>query len=321
MKVKEGMMSEDLNLRRNAHRLTQALGPKLSDALVDPNVNEIMLNPDGKLFFEIFKEGMREAGFMDVSQSITLIRTAASILNQDLDRDRPIVSGELPYDGSRFEALLPPLTKAPCFCIRKHNSQNSSLADLLDEGLLNKKQLQLLTFALTSRQSLLIAGATGCGKTTLINALLNELSTLNPKERVILIEDTRELNLNLKNQVSLLSNNKASMCDLLRSTLRMRPDRLVIGEVRGAEALYLIDALSTGHQGGIASIHAGSISQSLKRLSLLISRHPSCPKFIEPTIAEALDLVILLKNNPYRHIETIAKVEGFDGQNFIFSVL
>lgn len=314
-------MSEELNLKRNAHRLNQALGPKLNDALGDPKINEIMLNPDGRLFFEIFKEGMCEAGFMDEGQSITLIRTAASILNQDLDRDRPIVSGELPYDGSRFEALLPPLSKAPCFCIRKHNAQNSSLIDLLHEGLLNKKQLQVLTTALIQRKSLLIAGATGCGKTTLINALLNELSNLNPQERVILIEDTRELNLSLKNQVSLLSNNKTSMCDLLRSTLRMRPDRLVIGEVRGSEALYLIDALSTGHQGGIASIHAGSLSQSLKRLGLLISRHPSCPKFIEPTIAEALDFIVLLKNHPYRHIESIARVEGFDGQNFIFSVL
>lgn len=302
-------------------RLYLALGPSISEALVDPHVTEIMLNPDGRLFFDIHIEGMCEAGFMDATTAQTLIMTIAGLVDYEIKRHSPIISTEIPYDRSRFEGLLPPLVKAPCFCIRKHNALSLSLDELTLTGMMKTYERELLDEALATHQNLLICGGTGCGKTTLINALLDEIGTLAPYERIICIEDTRELQLKLKNTLSLLANEQVSISTLLRSTLRLRPDRIIIGEVRGAEALDLLDTLCSGHQGGIASLHAGSIHQCLKRLTLLVTRHPQAPKKIEPLIAEAIDLIVLLASEPSRHIQDIVRLCDFDGQNFVFEHL
>ncbi len=299
-------------------RLYYALGARIVGLLEDPHVNEIMLNPDGKLFFEHYKKGMIFSEFMDATSAQTLILTIVGLVDFNLKRDSPIISTEIPYNHSRFEALLPPLVKAPCFCIRKHCDHNLSLEDLAFNSFLTSSQKQLLENALKTHKSLLISGPTSCGKTTLIKALLDHIGKISPTERLICIEDTRELNLKLDNSISLLANETVSISTLLRSSLRLRPDRLVIGEVRGAEALDLLDALCTGHRGGIASIHAGSIFQTLKRLTLLVSRHPRAPRQIEPLIVEAVDFVVQLTFAPKRQITQIARLKDFDGQNFIF---
>lgn len=299
-------------------RLHYALGADVLKLLEDPNVSEIMLNPDGKLFFEHQQKGMLFSKFMDAASAQTLILTVAGLVDFNLKRECPIISAEIPYNHSRFEALLPPLVKAPCFCIRKHSAKDISLKDLALKGFLTANQCHLLEDALKTHQSLLISGPTSCGKTTLIKALLDHIADSTPSERLICIEDTRELDLRLDNSISLLANEAVSISTLLRSSLRLRPDRIVLGEVRGAEALDLLDALCTGHRGGIASIHAGSISQTLKRLVLLVSRHPRAPRQIEPLIADAVELVVQLTNTPKRRIVQIARLKAFDGQNFIF---
>ena len=146
---------------------------------------------------------------------------------------------------------------------------------------------------------------------TLVNALLNELSQICPHDRVISIEDTKELKIQVKNKIALFTSQTSDMSVLLKSALRLRPDRLIVGEVRGSEALDLIDAFSTGHSGGFTTLHAGSIDQALKRLTLLISRHEHAPRLIEPTLAEALDLIVQVQRTPSRHISAIAQVTGF----------
>lgn len=292
-------------------RLLNDLGSDILNALKDSFINEIMLNCDGSLFIEHKNNGMMKIGQLDPIKAAVIIRTLASILGKELSNSSPILSGELPFDGSRFEGLLPPLTAKPIFSIRKHNALSLPLADLVKNKMLNEKEAEFLKEAIAKRRTIIVSGSTGCGKTTLINALLNELSHICPQDRVISIEDTKELNIKVKNKVALFTSQTSDMSVLLKSALRLRPDRLIVGEVRGCEALDLIDAFSTGHSGGFTTLHAGSIEQALKRLTLLISRHEHAPRLIEPTLAEAIDLIVQLRRTPLRHISTIAQVTGF----------
>lgn len=296
---------------RGLSRLLNDLGSDILNALKDSFINEIMLNCDGSLFIEHKNNGMMKIGQLDPIKAAVIIRTLASILGKELSNNSPILSGELPFDGSRFEGLLPPLTAKPIFSIRKHNALSLPLADLVKNKMLNEKEAEFLKEAIAERRTIIVSGSTGCGKTTLINALLNELSHICPQDRVISIEDTKELNIKVKNKVALFTSQTSDMSVLLKSALRLRPDRLIVGEVRGCEALDLIDAFSTGHSGGFTTLHAGSIEQALKRLTLLISRHEHAPRLIEPTLAEAIDLIVQLRRTPLRHISTIAQVTGF----------
>ena len=307
---------------RGLSRLLNDLGSDILNALKDSFINEIMLNCDGSLFIEHKNNGMMKIGQLDPIKAAVIIRTLASILGKELSNNSPILSGELPFDGSRFEGLLPPLTAKPIFSIRKHNALSLPLADLVKNKMLNEKEAEFLKEAIAKRRTIIVSGSTGCGKTTLINALLNELSHICPQDRVISIEDTKELNIKVKNKVALFTSQTSDMSVLLKSALRLRPDRLIVGEVRGCEALDLIDAFSTGHSGGFTTLHAGSIDQALKRLTLLISRHEHAPRLIEPTLAEAIDLIVQLRRTPLRHISTIAQVTGFsDGIFHIKHVL
>ncbi len=296
---------------RGLSRLLNDFGSDILNALKDSFINEIMLNCDGSLFIEHKNNGMMKIGQLDPIKAAVIIRTLASILGKELSNNSPILSGELPFDGSRFEGLLPPLTAKPIFSIRKHNALSLPLADLVKNKMLNEKEAEFLKEAIAKRRTIIVSGSTGCGKTTLINALLNELSHICPQDRVISIEDTKELNIKVKNKVALFTSQTSDMSVLLKSALRLRPDRLIVGEVRGCEALDLIDAFSTGHSGGFTTLHAGSIEQALKRLTLLISRHEHAPRLIEPTLAEAIDLIVQLRRTPLRHISTIAQVTGF----------
>ncbi len=299
----------------------EQFGPVVAQALRDDEVTEIMLNCNGDLFVESHSRGMEKLGTLTRAEGEGVIRTLASLLDKELDLKSPILSGEIPYNGSRFEGLLPPLVSAPVFSIRRHHSLQLPLSALVENGMVCMDEAEILRNAIINHRSIMISGATGCGKTTLINALLNEIGTLCPDERIITIEDTPELHLQLANYLHLYTSDYVDMSCLVRSALRLRPDRIVVGEVRGAEALDLIDALSTGHPGGLASVHAGSIEQALKRLSLLISRHKSAPKLIEPTLASAVDLVVQLARKPFRHISTIAKITGFSGYEFTYETL
>ena len=296
---------------RGLSRLFNDLGSVIINALKDPFINEIMLNCDETLFAEHKNNGMIKIGTLDPIKAAVIIRTLASLLNKELNSDSPILSGELPFDGSRFEGLLPPLVAKPVFSIRKHNALSLPLNALVKSEMLNKEEALFLKEAIANRRTIIVSGRTGCGKTTLVNALLNELSQICPHDRVISIEDTKELKIQIQNKIALFTSQTSDMSVLLKSALRLRPDRLIVGEVRGSEALDLIDAFSTGHSGGFTTLHAGSIEQALKRLTLLISRHEHAPRLIEPTLAEALDLIVQVQRTPSRHISAIAQVTGF----------
>lgn len=310
---------ETIRVFRNAYdqsgysALMERFGPVVKKALSDDSVEEIMLNCDGTIFVDELKKGMHPVGVLSRDEAESVLRTLASLMDKELNRSCPILSGEIPYNGSRFEGLLPPLVRAPIFSIRRHCSLDLDLEAMISARMLTDDSAILLQQAVLQKRNIIISGGTGSGKTTLINALINNIE---PNERLITIEDTLELHVGLKNHISLCTSDTVDMSTLLRSALRLRPDRIIVGEVRGPEALDLVDALSTGHRGGMASVHAGSIEQALQRLVLLISRHRAAPRLIEPTLASALDLMVHVTRYPVRHVTAISQVMGYSDGHF-----
>lgn len=301
--------------RRRA-MLRTAMGPAIAAALADPAVIEVMVNPDGVLRLDRLGEGRIDTGARLAPAEVErIIRLVASHVRAEAHAGNPVVSAELPprddgLAGERFEGVLPPVATAPCFAIRKPAARIYTLDDYVADRIVMPVQADVLRKAVRDRRNLLIAGGTSSGKTTLANALLAEIAGLD--ERVILIEDTRELQCAAPDCVALRTRpGVVSMADLVRSTLRLRPDRIIVGEVRGAEALDMLKAWNTGHPGGIATVHANSARSALYRLEQLVQE--SVVTVPRRLIAEAIDLVVFIQGRGTgRRIETIAEVAGLD---------
>ncbi|MBA1143118.1 P-type conjugative transfer ATPase TrbB [Mesorhizobium neociceri] len=300
----------EANHRRRA-MLRTAMGPAITEALADPAVIEVMVNPDGALRLDRLGEGRIETGVhMHPSEAERIIRVVASHVRAEVHADNPIVSAELP-SGERFEGLLPPVVLAPCFAIRKPAAKLYTLANYVADRIMLPGQADALRKAVRERRNILVAGGTSSGKTTLANALLAEVAECD--ERVILIEDTRELQCAAKDCVALRTRRGAvTLADLVRSTLRLRPDRIIVGEVRGAEALDMLKAWNTGHPGGIATVHANSARSALYRIEQLAQETVvTVPRRL---IADAIGLIVFIAGRgSSRHIDAIAEVTGLDG--------
>lgn len=296
--------------------LRTAMGPAIAAAMADPAVVEIMVNPDGALRLDRLGEGRCDTGVHLLPAEVErIVRLVASHVSAEVHAGSPIVSAELPphaegLAGERFEGVLPPVSTGPCFSIRKHAARVHRLIDYVTEGIMPAGAARLLSMAVAGRRNILVAGGTSSGKTTLANALLAELASLG--ERVILLEDTRELQCAAADHVALRTRpGVATMADLVRSTLRLRPDRIVVGEVRGGEALDMLKAWSTGHPGGIATVHANDALGALHRLEQLVEEVvAAAPRRL---IAEAVDIVAFLSGRGAgRRLETIAAPRGLD---------
>ncbi|QMW22453.1 P-type conjugative transfer ATPase TrbB [Sandaracinobacteroides saxicola] len=272
--------------------LRTALGPWIMQTLAEPDVVEIMLNPDGRLWVDRLGSGLADTGIqLSPSDGERIIRLVAHHVGSEVHAGSPRVSAELPGTGERFEGLLPPVATAPCFAIRKAAVAVFTLDDYAQAGVMSAREAAQLRTAVEGRRNILVAGGTSTGKTTLANALLAEVAK--SSDRVVLIEDTRELQCLTPNLVSLRTKDGvATLSDLVRSALRLRPDRIPIGEVRGAEALDLIKAWGTGHPGGIGTIHAGSAIGALRRLEQLIQEAVPLPP--RSLIADTIDLIAVL---------------------------
>ena len=315
------MSSLESQDRRRA-MLRTALGPVIAAALADPAVIEVMVNPDGSLRLDRLGQGRVDTGTRLAPAEVErIIRLVASHVRAEVHADRPVVSAELPSHGDgvsgdprgggeRFEGLLPPVSLGPCFAIRKPAARVYTLDDYIADRILLPIQAEALRKAVRERRNILVVGGTSSGKTTLANALLAEMAALD--ERVILIEDTRELQCAAPDCVALRTRpGVVSMADLVRSTLRLRPDRIIVGEVRGPEALDMLKAWNTGHPGGIATVHANSARSALYRIEQLCQEGiVTVPRRL---IAEAIDLVVFIAGRGgARRIETIAEVTGLD---------
>jgi type IV secretion system protein VirB11 len=294
--------------RRRA-MLRTAMGPAIGAALADPAVVEVMVNPDGSLRLDLLGQGRVDTGErLGAAEVERIIRLVASHVRVEAHAGNPVVSAELPETGERFEGLLPPVAVAPCFAIRKPATRVYTLDDYVGDGVMGPVQAEALRKAVRARRNLLIAGGTSSGKTTLANALLAEIAKAD--ERVVILEDTRELHCAARDCVALRTRpGLVSLADLVRSTLRLRPDRIVVGEVRGPEALDMLKAWNTGHPGGIATVHANSAHAALYRLEQLIQEAVAAvPRQL---IAQAIDLVVFMRGRgEARHVDTIAEVQG-----------
>lgn len=311
-------LSAALSIPKHLHEL---MGDDLSSALFDDNVCEIMLNPDGRLFCEYKGGKICELKRMSPQNAHTFCLTVASLFTDGFSQNKPLISCALDFANARFEAVLPPLSAEATFCIRRHMHNCPDLSALMLKNMLSAKQKEFLEYVLKERRSMIICGETGAGKTTLLCSLLQTLKDISPYERIISIEDTAEISCKLKNFVPLYTSDFCQADELVRSSLRLRPDRLVMGEIRGAEALDMLDAFTTGHHGSMATLHAGNPSQALNRLCLLISRHPSAPRRIESMVANSLDLLIQLESKPSRHLAAFYEVKDYKNNEFQISKL
>ncbi|WP_430244423.1 P-type conjugative transfer ATPase TrbB [Neorhizobium sp. DAR64861/K0K2] len=299
------------SLTRGARMLRTALGPAIAAYLEDPAIVEVMLNPDGRLWVDRLKEGLvATADILIPADGERIVRLVAHHVGAEVHAGAPRVSAELPETGERFEGLLPPVVAAATFAIRKPAVAVFTLSDYVAAGIMTQDQAEVLRLAVEKRKNILVAGGTSTGKTTLTNALLAEVAKTS--DRVVLIEDTRELQCAAPNLVALRTKDGvASLSDLVKSSLRLRPDRIPVGEVRGAEALDLLKAWGTGHPGGIGTIHANTAIGALRRLEQLVQEAVvTVPRAL---IAETIDIIAVLSGRgAARRLVEIALVDGLD---------
>jgi type IV secretion system protein TrbB len=314
----KGTSSAATSLDRRIRMLRTAMGPAIARALDDPEVVEVLLNPDGSLWLDRLGSGRAPTGLtIATADAERIIRLVAAHVRAEVHAGMPILSAELPETGERFEAVLPPVVRAPAFAIRKRALGLIRLDAYVADRILTAEQAEFLRRAVRDRQNILVAGGTSTGKTTLANALLDEVATTG--DRVIILEDTVELQCVADDHVPLRTRRGiVSMSELVRSTLRLRPDRVVVGEVRGPEALDLLKIWGTGHPGGIATIHAGSAQGALTRLEQLILEVAVTPP--RALIAEAVNVIVFIAGRGRaRRVQEIARVTGFDSQGYYLS--
>ena len=297
-------------------KLKYDLGSVITDALLDPKVVEIMLNEDGGLWIERHGSEPEYVCDMEPSKAYMIICSVAASVNAVVNAENPDIGTELPVDGSRFQGVIYPSVENPIFTIRKRANVVYSFDDYVDQKIMTKNQAQVIKKLVKERKNVLIVGGTGTGKTTLANAYLKEVSICDPTSRVVIIEDTKELQCESKNKTCLKTSKTRNMFDLLRVTMRLRPSRICVGEVRGAEAFSLISAWNTGHGGGVATVHANSAEAGVKRLANLFTLNNYAP--VKSLIAEAINAIVSIqKTNEGRRIEEILELDC-ENEEYIF---
>jgi pilus assembly protein CpaF len=286
--------------------------------LLDEGISEIMGNPDASWWYErngiVYQD--RTVSF-DAGRLRTGLEVIANQLGRKLDEDNPVLHAQLP-DGSRLAAVIPPVVRpAPALTIRKFTSRHYTVDDLISRGTLTRRLAEFLEEQIAAGKTLLISGGTSTGKTTLLRILANAIPA---EQRIVVIEDTAELQIRKPNILAVECQTdtfKASISfdDLLKSALRWRPDRIILGEIRGTEARTLLDSLNTGHAGSLATIHANSAEKALHRFANLVMRNHAQTTFTdtEAEIGEAVDFVVHVVREPGRRaIREVLALHGYD---------
>jgi len=285
---------------RRIEQMRRILGPEIVALFDDRSVVEIMANPDGQIFVERLGSGMAQLGMIDASRVQSLLGLMADYLHTTVSRDRPIVEGAMPIEflRSRFAGAIPPMVEGASFSIRLPARLVYTLDQYVEAGILSQDQYDRLVSAIHRRENIVVSGGTGSGKTTLSNALIDVISRESGiEQRIVIIEDTRELQCTAPNVVQFLTGDDAGidMTRLLKLTLRYRPDRILVGEVRDKAALALLKAWNTGHPGGIATLHANNPDAAMLRLDQL------CQEAGVPSqkdlIVEAVDVVVQVERD------------------------
>jgi len=308
-------MTQPRSHPRLVRKLQEALGDHLCAAIDDASVVEIMLNPDGRLFIERLGQGIAASGEMTPAAAEIIIGSVAHAIQSEADGEQPIVSGELPIGGHRFEGILPPVVSGPTFTIRRRASRLIPLDDYIESRVLTEHQASVIRSAISSRLNIVISGGTGSGKTTLANAIIAEIVETAPENRLVILEDTAEIQCAAENAVALHTSDVVDMARLLKSTMRLRPDRIIVGEVRDGAALTLLKAWNTGHPGGVTTIHSNTALSALRRLEQLTAEVSQ--QSMQDVIGEAVDLVISIERTPRgRRVRDVVHVERFNGHQY-----
>ena len=307
---------------RTQNKLKQDLGGLVLSALSDDRIYEVLLNPDGILWVDGY-QGKREYGMMTAAAAKNLINTVASVSDEIVTAKNPSFSGELwvlineEFKLFRFQAFIPPVVTYPAFAIRKRAGQVIPLEDYVKDEIITPQQEKIIKESVEQRRSILVIGSTQSGKTTFCNAILDCIAKTHPEDRVIIIEDTQELKCNVKDSVTMRSSPSKTINDLIFDSMRIRPDRIIIGEVRGKEAHSLIKAWNTGHPGGVSTIHANSAESGLLRLEQLIMEAGVTP--VPEAIVEAVNLLVFIqktnKGKKGRQVTEILRLNGYDKNN------
>jgi P-type conjugative transfer ATPase TrbB len=277
--------------RRLAESMKRQLGA-LCGQLHESDVVELMLNADGTVWVDRLGQPMQPAGTMPPATAESFIATVASTLRSTVTRENPILECELPLDGSRFEALIPPVVSAPVFTIRRKASAVFPLQEYERQRIMTARQREAIETAVALRRNILVVGGTGTGKTTLANGIIDHIAKAAPGHRLVIIEDTAEIQCAAKNAVIMRATDTVDMQRLLKATMRLRPDRIIVGEVRGGAALSLLKAWNTGHSGGVCTVHANHARAGLQRIEQLIAEVSQTP--MRTLIAEAVNLIVTI---------------------------
>ncbi|WP_072633027.1 P-type conjugative transfer ATPase TrbB [Pandoraea apista] len=319
----QGSAPPDSSAKRTIERLAMEMGDVALHAFNDPQTIELMLNPDGSLWVERLGEPLKHIGHMQESVAQTILRTIAGFHGEIITESSPRLECNFPIDGSRFAGQIPPVVRAPSFAIRKRASSVFTIDEYVEKKIMTREQAALIKGLIADRRNILIAGGTSSGKTTLLNAVAAEQVHVSPDDRFLIVEDTQELQVSAKNKVEFKTTKTVDSGELLRTSLRMRPDRILFGEVRGKEALDMLMAWNTGHEGGAATIHANTPESTLSRLYMAVSMHSNAPREIEPLIGEAVHAVVhIAKTKEHgRRITGIMELNGFqDGRYLLRNV-
>jgi type IV secretion system protein TrbB len=312
-----------------ARRLAEAMRRQLGvycPLLRERDVVELMLNADGQLWVDRLGHPMAPVGKIAAVTAESFIATVASLLRGTVTRENPILECELPdeppFDGSRFEALIPPVVSGPVFTIRRKASAVFTLEEYEREGIMAAWQRAAIETAVMQRQNILVVGGTSTGKTTLTNAIIDQMLKVTPHHRLIIIEDTAEIQCAAPNAVTMRATDTVDMQRLLKATLRLRPDRIIVGEVRGGEALTMLKAWNTGHPGGVCTVHANHARAGLTRIEQMIAEVSQTP--MRALIGEAIHLIISIVRTdgaPGRRIHEVIVVDGFANGGYRFLLL
>ena len=331
--------SADHRARLDA-KLRRELGETVLAALDDPSTEDVVLNPDSRMWVKRQGSGFLCIGEMFPAQAQSAIGTIAAQRGTVVNYDRPIIETEQPVDGSRFEGIVPPVVRRPIFAIRLRPRRIFTLEDYETGQILsrsddprNQQQRrrcfaevarglshgEVIRAAIRERKNILIVGSTGSGKTTLVNAILDAIARISPSDRVVSIEDTMELQCPVENYVDLRAVSGVSMLNCLRACMRLKPTRIVVGEVRGAEAHVMLKSWNTGHPGGVATIHANDALSGLVRLESLVAEGIAAPQ--QMLIGEAVDLVVFIDEESSlaagRKVRELLVVTGYDNGRYL----
>jgi len=311
----------DCTHERNLSKLRKDFEEVFLAALADSETVEIVLNSDGSLWHERLGEPLKKIGTMSASSADAAIRALASYHHTTVTRENPSIECELPLDGSRFAGQIPPLVSSPVFAVRKRASRVFTLEQYVEAGIITPEQKEFLCEAVKNHRNVLITGSTGSGKSTLLNGIIHELTDQFPNERLVIIEDTAEIQIQKPNVLRFEARREqngvpaVTIRDLLKATLRHRPDRIMLGEIRGGEAFDLLQLLNTGHGGTISTVHANSAAQGISRFTTcVVQSGVEMPyRAIKTNIAESLNVIIQIERRPgSRYVSEVLEIRGYD---------